>query len=200
MACVYPIVEGHGDVQVVPILLRRIATELLNGALLDCCPPYRLPRSKLMNGVDLAKVLAHARNKLRGRDFPQFVLILADVDDDCVKECVENLRAGHNAAFAAVPTSIVFAVREYEAWFLASGINAAHHRHLRTVTPRIAAPEETRDAKGRFQADFMLPGRVYSETVDQAKYTACLDLNMARSQSPSFDKLVRELGRHLNPR
>jgi len=54
-------------------------------------------------------------------------------------------------------------------------------------------PESIRDAKGWLQ-QAMLPGRKYSETVDQASLASKFDLNAAR-RSPSFDKMYREVGR-----
>jgi len=38
-----PIVEGHGEVQAVPVLLRRFATELVPTAQLSLNPALRVP-------------------------------------------------------------------------------------------------------------------------------------------------------------
>lgn len=52
-------------------------------------------------------------------------------------------------------------------------------------------PESQRLGKGWIERRFK--GVKYSERVDQPKMTAKLDLNMCRDNSPSFDKLCREL-------
>ncbi len=38
------IVEGHGEVEAVPILIRRIAAELDPALVLDLSPVFRVPR------------------------------------------------------------------------------------------------------------------------------------------------------------
>ena len=200
MPTVFPIVEGDGDVKAVPILLRRIASEVLACANLNCLQPYRLSRNKLMKAGELSRTLSLARSKLRNCDPPSFTLVLMDSDADCAKEVVETLNADHAAHFEVVPTSIVLAVREFEAWFLAAKMNASQHGSLREDAGVVENPEGVADAKGRFRRTIMKPGRTYSETVDQPKYTSCMDLREAQSRSASFDKLVRELRRHLAPR
>ena len=199
MASVFPIVEGQGDVIAVPLLLRRIAVELIGGINLQCATPFRLPRTRLKNIGDLSRALQLGQNKLRQVPPPSFILILMDADVDCPKALLETLAGQHRDLIAASPTSMVFAAREFETWFLAADMNASDHRALRASTPPVANPEMIADAKGRFRDDFMLPGSSYSETVDQPKFASCMDLAKAR-RSPSFDKLVREVRRHLGPR
>lgn len=200
MPTVYPIVEGDGDVKAVPILLKRIASEILLCGNLNCLQPYRLPRNKLLKTEELSRALNFARSKLRHCDPPLFTLVLMDSDADCVKEIVEKVHSDHAACIAMVPTSIVLAVREFEAWFLAAKMNAAQHNSLREDAGVVENPEGVADAKGRFRGAIMKPGRAYSETVDQPKYASCMDLREAQARSTSFDKLVRELRRHLAPR
>jgi hypothetical protein len=75
------------------------------------------------------------------------------------------------------------AVREYEAWLLASRLNS------RLVGKR---PIETiRDAKKRFAVHW--PG--YKPSVDQLAATRDVDVGRLRKLAPSFDKLVRSLER-----
>lgn len=43
------VVEGHGEVRAVPILLRRIAGDLDPSVPLEVLPPIRRPRASLVN-------------------------------------------------------------------------------------------------------------------------------------------------------
>ena len=56
------------------------------------------------------------------------------------------------------------------------------------------SPEEQRCGKHWIQQ--RMTGVKYSETVDQPRFTARMDLNQCRARSPSFDKLCRELARY----
>lgn len=196
MASVFPIVEGHGDVNAVPLLLRRIAFESIGLASFVCLQPFRLPRGKLIKPDELSRALALARIKLQAAAGPRLVLIVMDADDDCPVEVAQHLRRQHEAALAHTATSIVLAVREYESWFIAGSLCETHHRDLRAVTPHYPDPERIADAKLVFEREFMKEGRTYSETADQPKFTACLDLASAM-RSASFSKLVRDLRTHL---
>jgi hypothetical protein len=194
MPAVFPIVEGHGEVEAVPILLRRLATEQLGLHSLHCLPPFRLPRTKLMKEDELSRAIALGRLKMRDLAGPHLILVVMDADDACPANVVQALRLQHRALFAAAPTSIVLAIRECEAWFLAANMCEADHRNLRAVTPVHPDPEEMANPKAVFERDFLTPGYTYSETVDQPRFTSCM--NMAAAQrAPSFDKLVREVRR-----
>ena len=54
-------------------------------------------------------------------------------------------------------------------------------------------PEADRSGKGWIEKRFKAVK--YSETVDQPKLTAGLDLRLCRKRSPSFDELCRDLER-----
>lgn len=90
------------------------------------------------------------------------------------------------------PVAIVVARWEYEAWFLAN---------LDTVGTVVGLPEGTlykgdveseRSAKG-WIGRRLPPGRKYSETRDQARMTAHLDLESAAQRSRSFRRLRHAL-------
>jgi Domain of unknown function (DUF4276) len=197
IATVFPIVEGHGDVAAVPILLRRIAAEVSTGYGLECLEPFRLSRTQLLgDSQQLTRALSIARLKLRDKASPRFILLLMDADKDCPVEMVRALSEQHREAFALMPTSIVFAVREFEAWFLAADMSASHHKSLRANPAITAEPDSVRGAKERFEKSVMLPGKCYSESTDQPKYVQCMDLVLAQ-RSGSFAKLVREVRRRL---
>ena len=192
MAAVFPIVEGHGELEAVPILLRRLANEQLGLHTLRCLPPFRLSRGKLIKQDELARAIALGRLKMRDLEGPHLILILMDADDECPVHVAQGLRTQHRALFAASRTSIVLAVREYEAWFLAANMSEADHRNLRANTPVHANPEGIANPKAVFERDFLKPGHNYAETVDQPRFTSCMNMVTAL-RAHSFEKLVREV-------
>jgi hypothetical protein len=182
------IVEGHGEVQAVPILLRRILRELapaLNPSLLT---PHRVPRGQLVTREGLGRAIELMARKV-GDDGR--ILVLLDADDDL--PCVLGPRLLEQARTCRPDRdiSVVIAKREYEAWFLASAESLRGQRRLPEDLAPPPAPENVRDAKG-WLGERMLDG--YSETVDQPALTSLFDLTAAR-RSDSFDKLFREVGR-----
>jgi hypothetical protein len=205
MTAIYPIVEGHADAVAVPMLLRRIASEMLGIHDLVCFPGDRVPRGKLLKTDDLSKAIRRGRIELRHTTPPHLVLVLMDADGDCPVTLRSTLIQQHGALLDAV--SLVFVVCEFEAWFLAANMNGTHHRGLRDVTPVIAAPEAVRNPKAELEKNFLRPNPDakpndevrYSEVPDQAKFTAAMDLVAAQTRSPSFGKLVRDLRAGLIP-
>lgn len=47
--CVAPIIEGHGEVEAVGVLLRRVAAEMASSTI-QVVKPFRLPKGKLLPG------------------------------------------------------------------------------------------------------------------------------------------------------
>jgi hypothetical protein len=185
------IVEGHGEVPAVPILIRRLV-EIVNPALYaDVQRPIRKPIGTLLRegGIEGAVELA-----VRGLPALGFVLIIIDSDDNCPKELAPTLlaRALHTSA-GRRPVSVVLAQMEFESWFLAAAESIAGHASLRQDLCAPAHPESIRNAKGWLEKA-MPRGRKYSETVDQPALAAKFDLHAAR-RAPSFDKMCREIER-----
>jgi len=77
LAC---IVEGHGDVQAVPVLIRRIAAALDAGLVLHILPPLRVPRFKLVKNGEIERSVELAARKTGGNGG---VLVLIDSEDEC---------------------------------------------------------------------------------------------------------------------
>lgn len=187
---VYPIVEGHGDVAAVRALVRRFAQELhavYDYAILE---PFRLPRTKFSQDAEVARALRAAAVKLTGFAKP-CVLVLMDADDDCPAE--QHARIMRLAAGLAlpVPVSFVMPVREYEAWFIHCLDAGKTHPDVREAPPIPADVAAIRDAKTWFRANVLAPGRPYSPSVDQAKYTYLIDL--AATHDRSLVKLRKEM-------
>ena len=191
------IVEEHGEVAALPVLLRRIAAEVSPDTYVDILAPTRKNRAQLLsengleNAVDQAAIDAGPRGG---------VLVLLDADDDCPAELGPALLARARAArpdFAS-RIRVVLAKAEYEAWFLAAAASIRGRRGVDEQAARPLDPEAVRNAKGWLTAR-MPPGRRYSPPLHQAAFTAAFDLEAARQHSPSFDKMWRDVTSLLVP-
>lgn len=177
------IVEGHGEVEAVPELLRRIARELL-GLEIECLRPHRVPRPKIPRPLELGRAVRLQGARVGGG--PGGVLVLLDADDDDparLRQEVQSI-ADDEAPGVAV---VVVAVREFEAWFLAAAESLRPHRSVRGDAAFAGDPESPRDAKGELQR---LMTEAYGEVRHQVAFCALLDLDAARERSPSFAELV----------
>jgi len=187
------IVEGDGEVPSAPILLRRIAEEFIPGLIVHALKPIRQPRQKLLANKDdcLAKSLALATAKLRQVCIPDahdLILLLIDADDDCAAtigpstlDLARDLRRDMDIA-------CVFAVLEYETWFVAAAESLDMYLKFDEVSKD---PEAARCRKAWIKKHFA--EAKYSESVDQPRLTARMNLALCRERAPSFDKLCREL-------
>lgn len=174
-----PIVEGHAEVQSIPILMRRLG--------IDVARPFRVKRNLVVKPGELERAVALA---VKDRSPATAVLVLLDADDDCPAELAPALVA-RCAAVTDVPVSVVFAVRELEAWFLGGIASLRGQRGVKPDATYDADPETRRGAKERVEA---LMAGSYVDVDDQPAMMASLDLETARVRCPSFDKLMRDLG------
>jgi hypothetical protein len=99
------------------------------------------------------------------------------------------LTSAANAARRDKDSVCVVANVEYETWFVAAAESLTRYLNLAGDKMLPSDPERLRLGKGWIKA--RLPA--YSETVDQPKFSAVMDLRLCRRHSPSFDKLCREL-------
>lgn len=187
MVTVASIVEGKGEVEAVPILLRRIAAQVSPNFAVQALPPIRVQRTRILTDDQLERTVELAARKSgeQGR-----ILILLDADDDCPKELAAEMLARAEAARQDRIIRVVLAKREYEAWFLA----AVHSISGRLgIDETIAPPRQPESISGakEWLSGRMPKGRAYSPTSDQPALTAVFDMDAARSAS-SFDKLWRD--------
>lgn len=192
---VVPVVEGHGEVSAVPVLLRRIGEALEPARPIDVRPPVRGHRSKLSRPTDAERYLGLAMRKLGGDTGA--ILVLIDADDDCAATVGPELLKTCHTLRADVPVSVVLAVAEFEAWFLASAESLRGQRGLAEDLAPPDEPERVRNAKGWLQ-DRRTNGLAYSPTTDQPALTAIFDMAAARLASASFDKLWRDVERLMD--
>ena len=182
------VVEGHGEVKAVPILFRRIGFDIDLSANLQIMQPIRRPRDSLVNKPDeLKRAVELAALKARPRGG---VFVLLDSDDDCPAELAPNLLDQATSAGMGLPVSVILPQREFEGWFLVAAESLRGRRGLPLDLAPPRNPEQIRAAKGWLRE--RMPGRVYSETIDQPALAAIFDLNQARA-AKSFDKCYREL-------
>ena len=181
---IQPIVEGHGDVAALPVLLRRFVVEAGVPAV-GVGRPVRRPRQRLVreDGVRQAVRLAIAQPDCGA------ALVLLDGDADCPAELGPTVQAWAAAAAGNVPCRVVLAHREYEAWFLAAIESLRGQRAVRSDADSHPDPESPRGAKEQLEAR-MRPGATYLETVDQPAFSAVFSLSSAYRRSRSFRKLA----------
>lgn len=186
------IVEGHGEVEAVPILIRRIAAELDPALVVQVLPPLRVPRYKLVKTGEIERSVELAARKTGGTGA---ILVLVDSEDDCPAEVGPDLLCRAQTARRDVPVGVILAKHEFEAWFLAA---AESLRGLRGLPPDLAAPADPEAIRGakEWLRDRMQPKFKYHEVLDQPALTARFDLATAR-RTNSFDKCYREVTRLL---
>jgi hypothetical protein len=189
VARIVAIVEGHGEVQAVPILVRRIAETTHPGHVPELVKPIRVGRNRFLRGDELERTIELAARQA-GPD--GCILVLLDADTACPRELAEQIRDRAAAARPDRTIRVVLAKMEYEAWFLAAAESIAGQRGIRADTTAPDDPESIRDAKG-WLSDRMPRGQSYSETLDQPALTALFDMAAARRRARSFDKMWRDV-------
>ena len=184
------IVEGHGECEAVPILIRRIAETIDPGFVPKVLPPLRVPASRLLKEGELERSVNLAARKLQRRGG---IVIIVDCDweDGCPAEDGPMLLKRSVAARGDLPIAVVLAKREFEAWFLAAADSLRGKFGLPGDLESPAYPESIRGAK-EWLTDKMPPGRAYAETTDQPAFAAVFDMNTAR-RAASFDKCYRDI-------
>lgn len=182
------IVEGQGDKDALPEVVRRILREVAPHTNVSIGDPVRVSRSKLVRRNDLEGYVELLARRLRGGGA---ILVVIDADDDCPADLGPKLLGHAQGVRPNIPMSVVLANREFEAWYLAA-IESLHGIcGLKKVHPPPDA-EAIRDAKGWLSRNMHEYG--YSPTIDQVQLARKFDLTAAR-RAPSFDKLYRDMQR-----
>jgi hypothetical protein len=161
MSKIVALVEGPGDIEAVPELLRRVLYKKQQWT-------WQVARPKRVGGLGALK---------------------KRLDDGCPETEAINLAQQIRSLNLSCPVAIVFAHREYEAWFLASLDSIARQFHLLPADLTYGGDVEgIRDVKGWFTRQ-MPPGRAYKETIHQTSLTTWMDLDVACQNSRSFRRL-----------
>ena len=168
---IVPIVEGQGEMEAAPVLLRRILYERSDHYDVNVLPP------KNANGK--GRLVRRFEDFLRyaaSEDGCVAILVLLDADEDCPVELGTELASRASSINLHVPTVVVCAKREYESWFLASDEDFQ------------GDPEEYNSAKRWLNRRFA-SGLTYKETKDQVRFSATMDIDAAFEASRSFRRL-----------
>lgn len=185
MTAILPLVEGDGDLQAVPELIRRIA--ILHEA-------YDVSVLRPHKRGDLPKVLNNFERFFEAAviDENSGILWIMDFDCDFCDDVIEqetSLRDRANRLRPGYPFEVCLLVKEYESLFLHDP--KALQKTFPTWPPDASLPthpEEIRDAKG-WISKTLPKGIAYKPTTDQKRITAQLDLLHLRKHSPSFGRL-----------
>ncbi len=183
-----PIVEGYGEVDAVPVLLGRLQVEL---GIYDfqIARPIRRKLSQLTTEEEVRKSVRLALG------VPECggILILFDSDDACPKDFGPKVKAWAQAEAGNIRCEVVMAHREYEAWFIAAIESLRGFRRVKPDAMSHPTPETIRDCKSALE-DRMEAGASYSPRVDQAAFSARIDLRQAHLSCRSFRRLTRAFG------
>jgi hypothetical protein len=195
-------VEGDGEVAAVPVLLRRLWAELGGQYIEILGRPIRRKRSEFEHRQQLERAVGLAANKLKfapANADPGMILILFDRDPSQRLPCELGPQAclWAKQAYAHLDITCIVANVEYETWFVAAAESLSKYIELKPDESVPDAPEDQRCGKKWIESRFR--GLKYSETQDKPAMTATMNLAQARSRSPSFDKLWRELEKRVSP-
>ncbi len=169
------IVEGDGEVEALPVLLRTWAP----GA--TTLRPIRVNRDKFMRDVEYQRRYV----SLAVRQGATRLLVLLDAHDDCAVDAAASLTQAL-AVETPIPVAVVMAVKEYETWFLQCLPEFAPHVGFHEAEAVSGAKERVKRYRGR-----------YTPTADQATLTAgiaAMWYALEPTQIPkSLSKLYREV-------
>jgi hypothetical protein len=185
---IQPLVEGYGEVEALPVLLRRLQAAAQQYGF-QIVRPFRRKRSELTTEGSVRRSVRLAL----GTPDCAGIIILFDSDEEPACIIGPDVQRWAQAEAGPIPCQAVAVTREYEAWFI-SAIESL--RGISGISPGASshpAPETVRDAKGALEA-CMLPRSFYSPTVDQATLTAHLELAEVHRRCRSFRKMVKAFG------
>ena len=194
MTRIVSVVEGHGEVAALPLLLRRMAEWRTPGSYVDVQRPIRVSRDRFLNRQEeFERHIQFAGSKCGDGGW---LLVLLDADDGCPAQIGPATLERARGILPNHSISVVFANREFEAWFIGAAESLIGERGL-AVTPGDLKinPEIPRDAKGWLGARMGRTG--YGETTDQPAFASRMSLQQAVDRCPSFQKLCREWDRHF---
>jgi hypothetical protein len=190
------VVEGFGDVEAVPRLVRDVA------ALHDLHDFIPAPNPKKVKHVAILR-----------REFERWVelawlepdadcaLFLVDCEDDCPAEVAKDLERRLSIMAArpqARPIGIVLAHPEFESLFLTSLPRiAARYPNLGWRAEAVAAWADGDVAAHRGVKEqltgLMKAGRIYKQTEHQVRFVGCVDWDAARSRCRWFRHFERTI-------
>lgn len=183
-----PIVEGKGEVEAVPKLLRRLFQHGRQHGFLVVNPPIRIKSGSFLNDEDYFRRYVELASRKAQGHFRGNVLILLDCEDNCAGKLGPQLLARARKVHSQVPFTVVLAHREYETWFLASAPSLRSVGGLPVDLDAPTDPEAIRGAK-EWLATRMPNG--YDAPDHQPLFTEHFSFAQAAAV-PSFARLQRK--------
>jgi len=192
------IVEGHGEGEAVPLLIRRIAREVAPELALETIRPFRVRRNQIVKPDQLR----YGELIVRRHGHECRILVLLDANGDCPASFGPELRARTSSWRSDVRVEVVLAKSEYEAWFLAALDSLRGQRRIQADAMSPDEPEEIRDAKGRLRQETPR-NQPYDPVDDQAALTrlhqlAAVGDNAALGRAMQFLGLLPDRTRHAD--
>jgi Domain of unknown function (DUF4276) len=196
------IVEGETETQCVPAILKRIWYELLaQTEVVVPLPPARQSRDQLVNdaydtlAANILKVSMQLQKKLKDKSNDRgVILILLDAEDDCPATLGPRLLVRASSARSDAKIACVLAKRSLENWIVAGAASLQGVNGLLAAAP---IPEHAEEQSGvawlKKQLATSDRSRSYSKVTDAKIFFRDINLAECRLNSPSFDKLCREL-------
>lgn len=185
MVRVAAIVEGDGEVEAVPVLIRRIGVAVSPLTPPTVLKPIRVRRQRLLKEGELER---HVRLAAVRAGDGGGILILLDANGSCPAEIGPLILQRARALGTGCRIEAALAKCEYETWFVEVVESIAGARGF---PPDVSAPEDPEAIRG---AKEWLRNRMhgsYRPTADQAALSAGFDMALARRRSPSFGKMWR---------
>ncbi len=194
---VQPIVEGHGEDNAIRPLLELLWYQLLGADRIEVLRPFRKRQGTLLQEAGLKAAIDAAKIRLDSRppdDLHKLVLILIDSEGECPGELGPRLLKWGREARSDADIACVMPHPMFETWFVAAASSLAGVNGMPADLKIPNDPEGNRLGKAWLKRHLT---RKYSETVDQPRFTARMDLALCSQNSPSFEKLCRELKQRL---
>ena len=179
------IVEGFGEVESVPQILRRRIVELGQAGGESDAPVWLTypPLNARGRGNLLVDGGIEENVRIAAR-IPDVFAILVVLDAESDAECIlgpEMLARAEQAA-AGVPVRVCLAVRQFENWLAASVVNGQEW----------APTPETYESAGAIES---IKARIesgrYKKTTNQPRLTGAMDHSLVAERCPSFARLLR---------
>lgn len=192
------VVEGHGEVDAVPLLLRRTLQHFNWEARFEIATEkaVRAAGSGSIKGQwdkEAERGIEHWVDLAAQVHKAQAVLVIVDADKDCPKSLGPALLERARRARPDLCIGLVLAKREYESWILSAWHWLWRAGVLKSSAqePAPNAIEQLTNPKGRLRSS-LIAG--YSETTDQSALSRFIQFgqNYLR-RVPSLGKWVREV-------
>ena len=181
------IVEGPGDKDAVPALLRRILWERLSR--------YDIATAKAISANGKSNLIKKLKSFLRYAILKEFdgILVILDADRECPRKLATTLATEAAQFNLAVPVAVVCCKHEYETWFICNLTDTSGNeiRNKLALPSTLTSPKNVEAIRGpkEWLTQNMPITRAYKETTDQANLTHHIDLTLTHVQSRSFQRM-----------